>query len=167
MRSQLMKRLALFSSLFLALSAVACGGLAPEERSFGGLDTDGDGELTSADVADGQVAVFFQHVGESAGEPAADEGEALTTVTATITPGGSFGWYLTADLEGSELSIRFEGDYPLAAGEGTVTNASYDVDDEHFAYGSEPGGAVEVTARSPSRRSPSSSSSGAGATLGA
>ena len=134
----------LFSLLAFATFSLACGPQGNSGDAFGGLDTNGDGLLTSEDVSDGELAVFYTRVDPSAGDTVPGESLAITTLDATISPGGSFGWYLTGDLDGSTLSVRFEGDFPLAAGEGTITNGSLDVDDEHFAYASEPGGSVDI-----------------------
>lgn len=139
-----MKRIISGLALGLLLAAAsACGGPLGEP-AYGGLDVTGDGVLDVDDVEDGQVAVFFQRLDEGGAAPEGDEGVAVSTTDATITPGGSFGWYLNATVDGKELSVRFEGDFPLAAETGVITNASYDVDDEHFAYASEPGGEVEI-----------------------
>jgi len=140
-----MKRTPFFVSLLAVASlAMACGPQDNGEVEFGGLDSNGDGLLTSDDVSEGELAVFYTRVDQSGTVPAPGDGLAVTTLDATITPGGSFGWYLTGDLDGATFSVRFEGDAPLAVGEGTITNASLDIDDEFFAYGGEPGGAVEI-----------------------
>jgi hypothetical protein len=138
-----MKRIAPVFSFGLLLSlAAACGGPIGEP-AYGGLDVTGDGVLDVDDVEDGEIAVFFQRLDESTGEPTEVEAVAASTSEASISPGGSFGWYLNATVDGAELSVRFEAE-SIAVGAGTITNASYEVDDEHFAYASEPGGEVEI-----------------------
>jgi hypothetical protein len=140
-----MIRLVVLPSLALFLLLTGCAG-PTDPAGFGGLDADGDGELTAADLEDGEVAVFLQRFDQSAGEPVPLEPEALTTLDATLSPGGSFGWYVNANLDGSALSLRFEvTESGLAVGDGAITNASLDVDDEHFAYASSPDGAVSIS----------------------
>jgi hypothetical protein len=131
----------------LLLSAIlfgllpACAGPSPASGALIQVDTNGDGQLDETDLDDGQMAIVFQLVPEQ-GEPDEDTAEGIATLDATITPGGSMGWYLTADLTGRELSVRFEAMELIAEVDGAVTNASFDVDDEHFAYAGEPGASV-------------------------
>jgi hypothetical protein len=123
----------------------ACDGAGPEPGgAYGGLDVDGDGELSEGDVEAGTFAVYLQPIPDT-GEADEEAAEAITTEDARIFPGGSGGWYLRATVDGRVLSLRFENGDELSADEGTITNASMDVDEEHFAYASEPGGSIEIS----------------------
>ena len=76
-----------------------------DNNGLGGLDADGDGALTDADLASGESAVFFSRTG---GEDDGEEGDAATG--ATLSPGDGY-WALSMPSVGGlalELTLWFE-----------------------------------------------------------
>ena len=148
------------SALLIALTAVLAGcppgrGRGDDDDAagddFGGLDRNSDGMLDADDVEPGSAASYISLNFEDAAESG---DEALETTTVTLTP-GSEAWSLqatfpsgTPDLTYS-LSMRFQnlGTITPALGTGLVTNANMSPSDSAwYAYASDPGGSVEITA---------------------
>jgi hypothetical protein len=155
----------------LALLLVACppgggddddGGSPLEE-----LDTNGDGVLDPDDLEPGEAAAVLEFdfdAGDDDDDAADDDDdvvvddpepeEGVTTTQVTLSPSSS-AWYLEAVFQTSgpevTVSLRFEnsGEGSPALETGAVTNGNASPDDgSWYAYGSNPGGEVEIVASS-------------------
>lgn len=135
------------------LSLTAC----PATRDGGGgeggplddLDTDGDGELTAADLATGEggIVLTLDFVDEDGEADPTEDG--LTTTDVRLEQTFS-AWNLAATFGGAAspltINLRFELEGDLAVGTWDVSSGSASPDDDSwYAYGSEAGGQVEIT----------------------
>jgi hypothetical protein len=150
-RSKTMHTLLLASLIAVLATACADGGGSDDagpdgDVAFGGLDANGDGALDDADADEGALAIYYVTVADD-GEPDEDGDKAEQIATATLTPGGSGGWYLGATLDDdSVLSIRFENTEGLSAMTGAVTNVNLNpADSAWFGYTSETDAEVVIT----------------------
>lgn len=128
----------LLPAFALPFVLVACDAGTP---AYGGLDENGDGVLSAADVEAGQLAVHLEI--RDADDVISDE--KAEHMEASLAPVGSGRWELSgAFADGKRLSLNFEA-MELEAGESPLSSASLQATDEEsafYAFNMEPEGAI-------------------------
>ncbi len=120
-----------------------------DASSFGGLDSDGDGDLDADDVSAGEGAIFLTlDFFDEDGDPAPED-QGLTSTDVRLEQTFS-AWNLAATFgEGDDalsISLRFELEGELAEGTHSVSSGSAQPGDgSWYAYSSEAGGDVSIT----------------------
>ncbi len=141
-------------TLFLMLLVPLLAGCPPErgtddddddDSPFGSLDRDGDGDLDADDVDSGEAAAAFTlDFEDEDGEPDVTE-EQVTTTEVSLSQ-TTVAWSLDATFEELNLSLRIELDGPLVAGTWPVSSGSANHGEDWWAYTSDAGGDVVISA---------------------